>query len=1157
MGVARLRREPPCSARAALAALAGLPVSVALLVLALLPGPLAAQGQASDSPPPAPDPPTVFDNGLRALSVTWTKPDNASPVITGYDLEYRRRDSSDWLPGPQDQTGTSVTISGLEPDKNYYVRVRAQNSNGAGEWSEAGEGTTALYVGTMTTGEAVKYRGYRRFRGEPYGGDNSLGELVPRSLSYDGDEYLIITMAWCICVRDGQGGQHTTAVDLYSLFNEIPDEWVLRVGDLRLLLSDATRADLGRTGLKSFWPHISPGWEIGRQYEVSFSRNPLLSSNGSGIIRGPLTAEMRQVPGTHDGSSAFQFALRFSEDVKNRREDIIGGALTVVGGSITDASQRNEPSHRVWQVTVRPDGAEPVSITLQANRDCETSGAVCTEDGRELSQTITKVIAGPKPPLISGQSHFSFAENNAGVVARFTASDPDTHRLTWQSPAGVDAAVFTMDSSGDLRFRRAPDFEAPADADADNVFELIVRVSDGLQLATHEVTVAVTDRNEPPTAVDDEARTLEDQPVTIDVLGNDIDPDAGDMLTLRVLTASNGTARIGNDHTVVFTPMRDYHGDGRLIYEIADSQGLTATATAQIEIESANDPPRFPLETANRTVAERDGEGDRVGAPLRAIDVDGDALAYRIFGPDEFTIDASTGQIRVGPGVVFDPASRDSYLARVEADDGQGGSASIDVTITVTSVAVATQADQSVDGVGGSEHRAPSEEESAPSTSTGAGGGFGGGGGGGAPPVSVPSEADFDWNVTRDIEPLARVHDEPTGMWSDGDTLWLLQNAASGGDRVFAYDLATGERIEGREFELDRRNRFAHGLWSDGETVWISDSGQDRVFVYKLATGERDEPREFALNERNRDPRGIWSNGETIFVLDAVKDALFSYDLDAGPLIAEHALDSLNRSPRGIWSDGLVIWVSDDGANRVFAYRLEEEGLNRIEDEEFDFRVLLKAGAGDARGVWSDGDTLWLADAEDAQVYSFNLPDAIQAQLASLSLSDLDLDFSARRLSYALDLPRELDATTVSARATQEIATISIKPFDADLNSENGHQVRLSGVGALSITVTSADGSRSWRYTVKLRRPTCFDGFNRFDEQRLSRVVFAGGSLDELKSCALQHSLTAVYHFDGQTWRGLFLDAPDFLSRPFHAHFADGIPAASVFIAARESTTAE
>ena len=142
----------------------------------------------------------------------------------------------------------------------------------------------------------------------------------------------------------------------------------------------------------------------------------------------------------------------------------------------------------------------------------------------------------------------------------------------------------------------------------------------------------------------------------------------------------------------------------------------------------------------------------------------------------------------------------------------------------------------------------------------------GGGGGGGGP---SPSKLDFEWTVTRDIEALDSGHDSPSGMWSDGSTLWLAENGDGADDSVYAYDLATGERVESREFALADTNRAPRGIWSGGETVWVSDSGRERLFAYRLADGERVEEREFALAEGNSDARGIWSDEETMWVLDS------------------------------------------------------------------------------------------------------------------------------------------------------------------------------------------------------------------------------------------------------------------------------------------------
>ena len=126
-----------------------------------------------------------------------------------------------------------------------------------------------------------------------------------------------------------------------------------------------------------------------------------------------------------------------------------------------------------------------------------------------------------------------------------------------------------------------------------------------------------------------------------------------------------------------------------------------------------------------------------------------------------------------------------------------------------------------------------------------------GGGGGGGRSGPTPSDVDFEWNVTRDIDALDSANGSPTGLWSNGETLWIAENGDGAGDAVYAYDLATGERVEDREFVLDERNRAPRGVWSDRTTIWVSDSGQDRLFAHDLATGERLPERDIALAERN------------------------------------------------------------------------------------------------------------------------------------------------------------------------------------------------------------------------------------------------------------------------------------------------------------------
>ena len=439
-------------------------------------------------------------------------------------------------------------------------------------------------------------------------------------------------------------------------------------------------------------------------------------------------------------------------------------------------------------------------------------------------------------------------------------------------------------------------------------------------------------------------------------------------------------------------------------------------------------------------------------------------------------------------------------------------------------------------------------------------GGGGGGGGGGGP---SPSVIDFEWTVEHDIDRLSSGHDKPSGQWSDGTTLWVLENGDGADDAVYAYDLATGERVEGREFALDNTNRAPRGVWSDRTLLWVSDSGRNSLFAHVLASGERLPERDIALAARNRAARGIWSGDETMWVIDGGKDSLFAYDLESGGLLAEYELASANGDPHGIWSDETTVWVSDHGAKRIFAYHLpvpdaeevdgEDIELERVRDEEFPNTVLSRASNNSPRGLWSDGDVMYVADESDGKVYTYNMPHAIDARLSSLSLSGVDIgEFDPGRVDYEGSVAEGTTATTVEAQAVQPRANVDIDPPDAD-QAADGRQVTLAGTGEITVTVTSADGSRTKTYRVRVGEAgppaSCLSGAIA---EGFSLVVSEGGSIDDLEACARGRNVTALYTLDGGEYVSYILGAPELVNGSFAGLFADGVPALTPLIAKSE-----
>ena len=117
------------------------------------------------------------------------------------------------------------------------------------------------------------------------------------------------------------------------------------------------------------------------------------------------------------------------------------------------------------------------------------------DDTHEVTVTVTDVN---EPLAITGDAEHDYAENGAGDVATFTATDPDAGAaITWEM-SGADASLFDI-SGGVLTFVSPPDYEAPGDADGDNVYEVTVEADDGTNSNTLDVTVTVTDVDEQTT----------------------------------------------------------------------------------------------------------------------------------------------------------------------------------------------------------------------------------------------------------------------------------------------------------------------------------------------------------------------------------------------------------------------------------------------------------------------------------------------------------------------------------------------------------------------------------------------------------------------------------------------------------------------------------
>ena len=102
-----------------------------------------------DEPPGRPGQPTVrpVDGSVTSLLATWFRAVNVGrPLVSGYDVQYRKEGDPDWADGPRNVPFPRAEIGGLEPATVYEVQVRAVNAEGEGPWSVPGSGETHAFT---------------------------------------------------------------------------------------------------------------------------------------------------------------------------------------------------------------------------------------------------------------------------------------------------------------------------------------------------------------------------------------------------------------------------------------------------------------------------------------------------------------------------------------------------------------------------------------------------------------------------------------------------------------------------------------------------------------------------------------------------------------------------------------------------------------------------------------------------------------------------------------------------------------------------------------------------------------------------------------------------------------------------------------------------
>ena len=382
------------------------------------------------------------DGNDTHLSFTVTLEPASDETVT---VEYQTADGS--ATAGDDYTAASGTLTFEPGDRQKTVRVTVHDdavedggetltvtlSKPSGATLERDEAT-----GTINNTEAADPSELSVADAEATEGDNATLDFV---VTLDPASVSTVTVDYATADGTATAGADYTVKSGTLTFDP---------GDTRKTISVPVAEDTAEEGAETFTLTLSnaSGADLGDAEATGTIRNKAAPEPD------PLTASFTGVPAEHDGAgAAFTFRVEFSEAVDTSYTVLRDEAFSVSEGGVTRA-RRVDGRSDLWEIAVEPDSREAVTITLPGGRACNAAGAVCTDDGRQLSNSPSATVEGPPAePLTASFSGMPSEHDGAGT--------PFTFRLQFSEAPDVSYTVLRDEAfdvtGGEVRKARRVD----------------------------------------------------------------------------------------------------------------------------------------------------------------------------------------------------------------------------------------------------------------------------------------------------------------------------------------------------------------------------------------------------------------------------------------------------------------------------------------------------------------------------------------------------------------------------------------------------------------------------------------------------------------------------------------------------------------------------
>ena len=659
-----------------------------------------------------------------------------------------------------------------------------------------------------------------------------------------------------------------------------------------------------------------------------------------------LTAVFSDVPESHDGSM-FGFTLTFDPEPE---PDLSYAALrdhgfTVVGGTMVKARRVVRGSNLQFDMGVVPDldantsPSRAVTITLPATTSCRDLGAVCTSGGLMLSNhnEVTVPVSEdlPEPPgqpqSVTATPGPKIGEITVNWAAATAGRDPDAavrgYRLRYDCTGdtvteqlGHDTRSFKiamLDRSRNclinVAARNDGGYGLAAWAGSESTFHQPLNPPE----APASITVTADDHSE-GTKVSWTEPESGAAPTSYQIAYWDIDEEQFQYVSHASTTDLEAVIDVApaNLRTVA---VRGYLADavvpnpnavGYMLVDFEDKGVFGAWAAGW---HPSATPSKLDAMTQSSSLSLSLTHSDRNGTKGKKIDLES------ITGPTCTSVS----------GLYVDTATTTAWMADtcgkwVHAFDiGDGGALTWNSDKTLTSAELYPD-----------------------------------------PPTKIG---------------LKRPRFSPTTLWSDGEKLWVAERDIA---FLIPYRLSDGERLHDERLVVFPYHTYGSSneiptptaMWSDGDTVWVVDGISRLIYAVRLE------------NEREGEPDLIWLTRPELRLEPSAFDRCY---IPKRPLKSDtassatctdqtalrRAIDTADEV-KGAYSDGRWLWLAVDYFDRRKAGRLL--AFNLLTGERAASRdIALPHYLKDPIGMWTDGDNLWVANGNTPhfqRLYTFSIP---------------------------------------------------------------------------------------------------------------------------------------------------------------------------------------